>query len=204
MKAVRSARQAKEFLVSKIVAEAQRENAPLSEIERKMLYFSETGWTLPDIAEAYEEFDREYDQDKYEKRIASLIRKADKRARKESREDHDAWWAAVRFLKSEDHYISAMIRIASLRPAGDQLRLFGAGLGIVTCLLLGEFLFQRYKVELSRYVPSSGVLAFYALQTVVGLIIACLLFRIIFGRRKTNDLISKAAAKFLRLSQRIR
>jgi hypothetical protein len=46
-----TAREAKEFLVSEIVAEAQRKNVPLSEIERKMLYFSETGWTLPDIME---------------------------------------------------------------------------------------------------------------------------------------------------------
>lgn len=203
MKAFRSARQAKEFLISKIAAEAQRENVPLSEIERKMLYFSESGWTLPDITAVYEEFDREYDLDKYEKKIASLIRSADKRVRKESREDYDAWWAAVRFLKSEDHYISVMIRIASLRPAGDQLKLFGAGLGIVTCLLLGEFLFHRYKVELSRYVPSPGVLTFYVFETAVGLVIACLLFRVIFGRQKTNELISKLATKFVRMSQRI-
>lgn len=56
-----SAREAKEFLVSRIVEQARRENTPLSEIERKMLYFSETGWTLPDIMEGNEEFDREYE-----------------------------------------------------------------------------------------------------------------------------------------------
>jgi hypothetical protein len=44
-----SAREAKEFLISRIVEEARRENIPLSEVERKMLYFSETDWTLPDI-----------------------------------------------------------------------------------------------------------------------------------------------------------
>ena len=49
MDGVRDAHEAKESLISKIVAEAQRENAPLSEIERKMLYFTESGWTLPDI-----------------------------------------------------------------------------------------------------------------------------------------------------------
>ncbi len=32
-----------EFLISRIVAEAKRENAPLSDVERDMLYFSETG-----------------------------------------------------------------------------------------------------------------------------------------------------------------
>ena len=84
MKAFHSGREAKEFLISKIVAEAQHENAPLSEIERKMLYFTESGWTLPDIMKVSEDFDREYDQDKYEQKIARLITKADKRIRKGS------------------------------------------------------------------------------------------------------------------------
>ena len=79
MNAVRDAREAKEFLISKIVAEAQRENAPLSETERKMLYFTESGWTLPDITQVNEQFDREYNQDEYEKKIARIIGKAYKR-----------------------------------------------------------------------------------------------------------------------------
>ena len=45
------AQRAKEFLISQIVEEAQRENVPLSEVERKMLYFTETEETLPDIYE---------------------------------------------------------------------------------------------------------------------------------------------------------
>jgi hypothetical protein len=199
MKAFHSGRQAKEFLIPRIVAEAQRENAPLSEIERKMLYFSESGWTLPDMTAVYEAFDREYDQDKYEKKIAGLIRNADKHARKESRDEYDEWWAAVRFLKREDHYVSVMIGNAGLRPAGDRLKLLGAGLGIVTCLLLGEFLSVRYKVDVSRYVR---VFTFYLLETAVGVVIAGVLVRLIFGRQKTKDLISKVVEKLLRMFQR--
>jgi hypothetical protein len=37
MNAFQSGREAKEFLISRIVAEAQRENVLLSEVERKML-----------------------------------------------------------------------------------------------------------------------------------------------------------------------
>jgi hypothetical protein len=40
-----SAREAKEFLVERIVSQAQHDAVALSDIERKMLYFSETGWT---------------------------------------------------------------------------------------------------------------------------------------------------------------
>ena len=67
-----SAREAKEFLVARIAEEAQREGVPLSEVERKMLYFTETAWTLPDIMEVNDQFDREYDAAEYEKKIADL------------------------------------------------------------------------------------------------------------------------------------
>src|SRR6266487_2036132 len=136
MDTVRDAREAKEFLISRIVAEAQRENAPLSETERKMLYFTESGWTLPDIMQVNEQFDREYDQDDYEKKIARIIGKAYKRILHDSRDEYDKWWAAVRFLQREDHYISVLIGLADLRPRWDQLKLLAAGLAIVACIVL--------------------------------------------------------------------
>jgi hypothetical protein len=94
-----TAREAKEFLVAGIVAEAQRENVSLSEIERKMLYFSETDWTLLDMMEVNDAFDRDYDQDKYENKIAHLIRNATKRTRKDSPEEFASWISAARKLK---------------------------------------------------------------------------------------------------------
>jgi hypothetical protein len=69
-----TARDAKEFLVSRIIAESRREGVPLSEVETKMLYFSETAWTLPDIVEVNDAFDREYNQAEYEQKIRRLIR----------------------------------------------------------------------------------------------------------------------------------
>jgi hypothetical protein len=122
MKIFSSGREAKEFLVSHIIAEAESDNVPLSEVERKMLYFTESGWTLPDIMEVSAEFDREYDQDDYEQKIAALVVKADGRIRKGSGDEYDKWWAAIRLLEREDHYISVMIRLAGLRPRGDQSR----------------------------------------------------------------------------------
>ena len=47
MESFAQTRTAKEFLVHCIVDEAQREGTPLTEVERKMLYFSETHWSLP-------------------------------------------------------------------------------------------------------------------------------------------------------------
>ena len=115
MKAFHSGQEAKEFLVSEIVAEAQRENIPLSEVERKMLYFTESGWTLPDIMQVNEDFDREYDQDEYEHKIAKLVTNVNNRIRKGSTEVYDQWRAAIRFLQQEDHYILVMIQLAGWR-----------------------------------------------------------------------------------------
>jgi hypothetical protein len=71
MRTFANTRDAKEFLVSRIIMESQREGVPLSEVERKMLYFSETAWTLPDMAEVSDAFDREYDQAEFEQETES-------------------------------------------------------------------------------------------------------------------------------------
>jgi len=199
MKAFHSGREAKEFLISKIVAEAQHENAPLSEIERKMLYFTESGWTLPDIMKVSEDFDREYDQDKYEQKIARLITKADKRIRKGSRDDYDRCWAAIRFLQREDHYITVMIRLAALRPRGDQLRLFVTGVAIVMFIFAWTFIGIRYNIP----VPSRGNLGIFVWAVSAGLFVAYMLLRLILGRTRADDLTSKVLGKLVRIYQRV-
>jgi hypothetical protein len=199
MKAFHSGREAKEFLVYQIVEEAQRENMPLSEVERKMLYFTESGWTLPDIMKVSEDFDREYDQTDYERKIAKLVTKADRRIRKSSGDDYDRWWAAIRFLQREDHYISVMIRLAGLRPRGDQLRLFVTGLGIVTCLLVWTFLGIKYNIP----VPSRGNLEVFAWAVLCLIFVAYTLLRFIVGKKRRDELTSKVLEKLVRIWQRV-
>jgi hypothetical protein len=204
MKAFHSAREAKEFVVSRIVAEAERENVQLSEVERKMLYYSESGWTLPDITAIYEDFDRECDSTEYETKIARLIKRAYHSACKNSREDYDSWWDAIRLLKKQDHYILVMIRLAGLRPRGDQLKLLGAGLGIVTCFLFGEFLAVKFKIELSRYVPSGDSFAFSLSAACVCFAVVALIFYFVIGNKRATGLISKARGRLVRIYQRSR
>jgi hypothetical protein len=198
MKAVHSGREAKEFLISKIVGEAQDENVPLSEVERKMLYFTESGWTLPDIMKVSEDFDREYDQQTYEQKVAKLVTRADRCVRKGSRDDYDRWWSAFRFLEREDHYISVMIRLAGLRPRGDQLRLFSAGLGIATCIVMWVFFSAKYHIPM----PSRGSLGVFVSAFVACLFIAYMLLRFILGSKRADDLTSKVLEKLVRLYQR--
>jgi hypothetical protein len=199
MKAFQTGREAKEFLISKIVEEAQRENISLSEVERNMLYFTESGWTLPDIVQVSEEFDREYDQAKYEGKIAKLVTKADRRIRKGSREDYDKWWAAIRFFEREDHYITVMIRLAGLRTRGDQLRLFATGLGIVACILVWTFVRIKYNVP----VPSRGNLEVLVWAVLCFSFIAYMLVRFTLGRKRADDLTSEVLEKLVRIFQRV-
>lgn len=202
MKAFHSAREAKEFIISKIVAEAQLEGVSVSEVERKMLYFSETGWTLADIVEVNDTFNRECDTRKYERKIAKLIRGADKRTRKAFAEEYESWWSAIRFLRKGDHYILVMIRIAGLRPKGDQFRLFVSALGIVTLSLSVAFLAAKFHVDLSRHSPSRETVSFFTWLALVCAAAGYCLFRFVVGGRKADQMMGKVVDKVVRIWQR--
>jgi hypothetical protein len=135
------AQRAKEFLIAQVVEEAERENVPLSEVERKMLYFTETEETLPDIHEVNAQFDAEYDGTEYEKKIAGLLRNAFRREGKESVEGERQWKHAVSDLRKEDHYILVMFD-QSLQPASDFWTVVKWSSAIFVCLLVAIILWQ--------------------------------------------------------------
>ena len=66
----------KEFLISRVVQQAQAQGNSLTEVERKMLYFTEILPSLPDIYAVNSEFERDYDSDEYESKIAGLLKRA--------------------------------------------------------------------------------------------------------------------------------
>jgi len=123
-------REAKEYLIARIVAQAGHDGIPLSEVERKMLYFSETGWTLPDMMQVNAEFDQNYEQDEFEAKIADVVKSIHMR-----NEDLATWNGAVRRLCDEDHYLLALIDGArtprSKRPPNDILKLL-----LTACLVI--------------------------------------------------------------------
>ena len=129
-----SSMEAKEYLVSRIVGEAKRRHVGLSELERKMLFFSEGYPTLPDMMEVNDEFEAEYDNEKYEKKIRKLSRKAFEHDREESPESIQLWREAIGVLKKEDHYLSVMLDVP--RSAHDLVRLFIAA-SVLGALLVG-------------------------------------------------------------------
>ena len=138
---------AKQFLISKVIEEAKVEQVNLSEVEKKMLHFTEVHPSLPDIYEVNAEFERDYDSGEYETKIASLLKNARDRDRQSSPSREQDWTDALDALKKEDHYILVMVAQAfgagSATADGhrtrDVLIYLGVGIGIVLLLVLKVF-----------------------------------------------------------------
>jgi hypothetical protein len=116
-----SAMDAKTFLAERIAAQAEREGAPLDELERKNLYFSETYEAPDDALEVASEFGKTHDDAEYEKKIAALAKRAYK-ADEGSATVLQRWREAMARLEPEDHYIEIMLEQAGLMYADYSLR----------------------------------------------------------------------------------
>jgi hypothetical protein len=206
---MRSVREAKDFLASEIAEEAQREGTPFSEIERKMLYFSETGWTLPDMMKVYEEFDSTYGQDEYERKIARLIRGAYRRACRDKTATYEKWHASIKILNKGDHYLSVMIRLAGLRPRHDQLKLFLTAMAIVAVMISGILLSIKYNIPFGSHPsgPKSSLvhtsLSEYLWAGMVVVFVVYQLLRLVLGPKRADDVTSKVLRALARFSNRI-
>ena len=137
---------AKQFLISKVVEEAEFEQVPLSEVEKKMLYFTEVHPSLPDIYDVNTEFERSYDSDQYEAKVAGILRKARDRDIEKSPIGEQQWKDALSALQKEDHYILVMVNQAfgagSASGGANRVRDFliyiAVGTGLVLLLILAS------------------------------------------------------------------
>jgi hypothetical protein len=111
---------AKQFLVDRIAAEAEREVAPLNEIEKAMLAFSEPGASAEELGTA-RAFERDFDDQEYEKRIARLARAVYDRDVEAGRKAE--WDEALDELASEDFYLMVMLEQAGIVKTTSHLRL---------------------------------------------------------------------------------
>ena len=140
-KRFRTIREAKDYLAGRIALEAGREGAPLTVVERKMLYFTETAETLRGISEINAEFDRDYDSKEYERKITGLIRNIEAHDAGDA-EEQRTWEQAVDKLAEGDNYLSIMLDPSltpvgeTVRPPHDRLNLWLTALGIVFTLIV--------------------------------------------------------------------
>jgi hypothetical protein len=189
-----SAYAAKEFLIARIVEEAAREGISLSEVERKMLYFSGTSWRPLNIIDAIDEFEGYYNQQEYEDKIAALIRNARKRAHEvKNKQELRAWSDAIRVLSEGNHYLLVMLgqTRSSRRRRGEVMRLWGTAFGIVCGAVLLICLAHRLGIEPRRESVLSA--AWVIVACAAG---AYLAFRLLAGRKRTEELVERLLGLF--------
>lgn len=105
-----NAKEAKDFLVQQTAEQAALENVPLSDLEKRMMYFVENDpASCSDPLELNDEFEAQYDTQQYEAKIAGLLRRAHKRLKKEDSAKIHNWGEATKTLYRGDHYLPVML-----------------------------------------------------------------------------------------------
>jgi hypothetical protein len=168
-------RDAKEYLIGRILAQADKDGVSLSDVERKMLYFSETGWTLPNMMVISQDFDRNYNQDEYEAKVGGVIRHV--RDCAPGKHGNDDWNEAVNRLRGEDHYLLVLIagggKVAAKRPSGDIFRLIVAAVFVSVASVGASFFVYAHVANLA--------VAKNVLFVVIGVVAVAAVF--LFNRR---------------------
>jgi len=100
--------EAKDFLVQQTAEQARREGVSLSDLEKRMMYFTETEDAVENPIALNEEFEAQYDTSQYESKIAGLLGRAYNRLKEEGSQEIQTWDEAIRELKRGDHYILVM------------------------------------------------------------------------------------------------
>ena len=143
-------REAKDFLVQQTAQQASMESVPLSNLEKRMMYFTESADAVEDSIKLNEEFEAEFDTSEYEAKISSLLHHAYDRIKKENPETTREWDEAVRELRKGDHYILVLLDLKSSleRPPHDSLKLFGTALLVI---VLGFALMFGYSAVANHF-----------------------------------------------------
>ena len=108
----RTERDAKNFFVERIVAQASEESKPLSDTEQWMLRFSEADPEFEVEPAKVDAFEREISQEEYEARIVGLLQRRYRLDVAADRKAADEYRQAFGVLNQGDHYILCMITAA--------------------------------------------------------------------------------------------
>jgi hypothetical protein len=140
--------EAKDFLVEQTAVQAALDGVPLSDLEKRMMYFTEGPDATEDPAALNDEFEAEYDMPTDEAKMTKLLHRAYARVKKENPETARTWNESIRILKKGDHYILVLWGV--LRPPYDNLKLISTAF-LVVALLLGIILTaEHYHLHWNR------------------------------------------------------
>lgn len=132
-------KQAKDFLVAQAAEQAAIDHVALTDIEKRMMYFTESDpVSCPDPVALNDEFEAQFDSPEYEAKMFKLLERAHERVQKEDPERARNWKEAVNELQKGDHYMLILLGLAGAplsleRPKHDFLKLLGTALADRCC-----------------------------------------------------------------------
>ena len=103
-----NSRQAKDFFVQQVAEQAALEGLLLSDIEKRMMYFTESdSSSCEDPLALNSEFEVQCDTDEYEAKVSGLLQRAYERLRDSKAKD--SWDGAISELRKGDHYLLVLL-----------------------------------------------------------------------------------------------
>jgi hypothetical protein len=138
--------EAKQFLANKIITEAGFQSVPLSEVDKRLLFYSVDE---PESAAGIPEDELADVNDDYEDKIGALLKQAFQRDQ-DKPEEQQKYRDAIQELKKGDHYLLVMAQTAipdskAIFPAGKRTKdiLYAVIAGIL--VLIAAFLYVLWK-----------------------------------------------------------
>jgi len=103
-----NSRQAKDFIVKQAAEQAASEGLALSDIEKKMMYFTESDpSSCENPLELNDDFEAQYDTAEYEAKVSELLQRT--HGRLQNPKEKDLWYEAVSELRKGDHYLLVLL-----------------------------------------------------------------------------------------------
>jgi hypothetical protein len=147
-------KQAKEFLVQQTAEQAALDNVPLSDIEKRMMYFTESdNASCDNPLEVNDEFEAQYDTAEYEAKISRILHHAYHRLKGEAPERKRMWDLAIRELRKGDHYFLVLwdIRPPTEHPTRDFFKLLAVSVLVAIGIGIAVFVAIKYDIDFKRY-----------------------------------------------------
>jgi hypothetical protein len=128
--------------VQQTAEQAVLEGVSLSDLEKRMMYFTESDSTsCADPIQLNEEFEAQYDTTTYEAKMSGLLHRCDVRLKEEDPEKVRNWNESIGILNKGDHYLLVLWRTEP--PSGHPVRDFfkPVGIGILIAFGIGMAIF---------------------------------------------------------------
>lgn len=147
------AKQAKDFLVQQATEQAAIEGMPFSDLEKRMMYFTESDASCENPIELNEEFEASYDTPEYEIKMSRLLHHAHERIKGEDPERMREWNLAIRTLRRGDHYLLVLwdTKPPSERPVRDAFKLLGVGMLVAIGVEVAIIFQVKYNITFDRF-----------------------------------------------------